>query len=154
MERWLRLRLRLDRTNRSRCIVTSSSISAYIFWLAHHWLHTIPSTKENIQWADSQQYHWTASLLFRAWPQILRLLRESKSCPLLFSPFSSPFPFFFMRASCVTYEPRWGVQTENDQSADISLYFPETGFVDRTKFTESDTHTHCGWKGMSNSALT
>jgi uncharacterized protein (DUF427 family) len=29
------------------------------------------------------------------------------------------------------------------------LYFPETGFVDRTKFTESDTHTHCGWKGMS-----
>jgi len=29
----------------------------------------------------------------------------------------------------------------------VSWYFKEAALIDRSKYSESDTHTTCGWKG-------
>jgi len=118
--------------------------STYCCFLIHH--HT--SNNIQTQWADSLQYQLTASLWFRAWPLIWRLLRESKSITSS-HPFPPALPPLSIHSRFLLPIYTFLDQTsEYEISTDISLYFPETGFVDRSQFTESDTHTHCGWKGM------
>ncbi|KAK1922971.1 hypothetical protein DB88DRAFT_493352 [Papiliotrema laurentii] len=37
--------------------------------------------------------------------------------------------------------------TSDLEKVEGNWYFKESALIDRSKFTPSETHTHCGWKG-------